>query len=78
MTKVKLIAKKYGGVWKYVGPTPRWECEDGRVIQGCSRGVDEFDNPLPGGPVYYLYKPGKLLPAECLDNPFGASILELA
>lgn len=68
MTKVKRLEKLLGGHWKYVGML-RWECDDGRSVQGCSRGVDEFDNPLPGGPVWYLYtKDG----AQLLDWPSKA------
>lgn len=56
MSKVKQLAKRLGGAWQYCGSL-RWECEDGRAVQGCSRGVDQFDNPLPGGPVWHLYHP---------------------
>lgn len=56
MTKVKILAKALGGTWNYCGMC-RWECDDGRAVQGFSRGVDQFDNPLPGGPIWNLYGP---------------------
>jgi hypothetical protein len=73
MTKVKILAKHFGGNWTYRGMSC-WECVDGRIVQGCSRGVDQFDNPLPGGPVWYLY-PADGGMAELFEWPASKAIV---
>ena len=42
MSKVKQLAKKFGGTWRYDGPT-RWLCDDGkRYVVREADGVDEW------------------------------------
>lgn len=72
MTKAKMLGKRFGGVWTYRG-MKTWECEDGRLVVGCSRGVDQFDNPLPGGPVWYIYTPMGL--GESFDWPASRAMI---
>ena len=40
MSKVKQLAKMFGGTWRYDGLT-RWVCDDGRYVARESDGVNE-------------------------------------
>jgi hypothetical protein len=56
LSKAKILAKRYGGTWKYDGCTTWW-CDDGkRHVTRTSSGVDEWENAL-GPPDYILYNP---------------------
>jgi hypothetical protein len=58
VTKAQILAANFGGRWTYDGMAS-WHCDDEkRFVSRCSRGVDQFDDPLPGCD-YVLYGDGR-------------------